>query len=61
MITYLALFLGFQLVGEVIARALHLSLPGPVIGMSTVLAIGAGALTFKYVNHLLGVADETPE
>lgn len=120
MIPHLAVFLGFQLAGEVIARALSLSLPGPVIGMallavvlisrpkygeaiaptangflshlsllyvpagvgvvqyvdqfgrigapllaalvvSTVLAIGAGALTFKYVNRLRGVADETPE
>jgi holin-like protein len=120
MIAHFAVFLGFQLIGEVIARALGLSLPGPVIGMalltvvlmarpqfgddiastangflahlsllyvpagvgiaqyvdqfdrigaplmaalivSTVLAIGAGALTFKYVNALLGVPDETPE
>lgn len=120
MIRHLTVFLGFQLVGEVIARAVDLSLPGPVIGMmllagvliakpkfgeaieptangvishlsllyvpagvgvvqyidqfqqigvplmtalvvSTVLAIGTGALTFKYVNRLRGVADETPE
>ena len=28
---------------------------------STVLSIAAGALTFKYVNRLRGVPDETPE
>ena len=94
MIAHFAVFLGFQLIGEVIARALdpsstangflaHWSLlyvPAGVgiaqyvdqfdrIGaplmaaliVSTVLAIGAGALTFKYVNALLGVPDETPE
>ena len=33
MIYHLALILGFQLVGEVIARALGLPVPGPVIGM----------------------------
>jgi putative effector of murein hydrolase LrgA (UPF0299 family) len=119
MILHFGLFLGFQLVGETIARIFALRLPGPVIGMillavllltrpkigtaiektatgflshlsllyvpagvgivqyldqvseigvplavalvgSTVLAIAAGALTFKYVNRLLGVADETP-
>ncbi|SFK13122.1 CidA/LrgA family protein [Celeribacter neptunius] len=119
MIFHLGLFLGFQLLGEVIARIFTLRLPGPVIGMmllaalllarpavgekikgtashvlsylsllyvpagvgivqyldqvseigpalavaligSTVLSIGAGALTFKYVNRLRGEADETP-
>ncbi|MBU2889990.1 MULTISPECIES: CidA/LrgA family protein [Celeribacter] len=120
MIFHFGLFLGFQLIGEILARILSLSLPGPVIGMillaallllqprighaiektaggflshlsllfvpagvgvvqyfdqmseiglplaaavigSTVLSIGAGALTFKYVNRFRGVRDETPE
>nr|WP_319248989.1 CidA/LrgA family protein [uncultured Celeribacter sp.] len=120
MIFHLGIFLGFQLLGEVIARVFQLRLPGPVIGMcllalllllrpsvghaiqntatgflshlsllyvpagvgivqyvdqfseiglplaialigSTVLSIGAGALTFKYVNRLRGEADETPQ
>lgn len=120
MIFHFGLFLGFQLVGEILARTLSLNLPGPVIGMillaallllhprighaiektatgflshlsllfvpagvgvvqyldqiseiglplatalvgSTVLSIAAGALTFKYVNRLRGVPDETPE
>lgn len=120
MIIHLGLFLGFQLIGEVIARIFMLRLPGPVIGMmllaalllarpqigekikdtashvlsylsllyvpagvgivqyldqfdeiglplmvallgSTILAIGAGSLTFKYVNRLRGQADETPQ
>ncbi|MCA0042321.1 CidA/LrgA family protein [Celeribacter litoreus] len=119
MIIHLAMFLGFQLLGEVIARVFMLQLPGPVIGMvllaalllarpslgekikdtashvlsylsllyvpagvgivqyidqvseigfplavalvgSTILAIGAGSLTYKHVNRLLGEADETP-
>lgn len=119
MIVHLGLFLGFQLMGEVIARIFGLPLPGPVIGMillavllltrpkvgekikdtashvlsylsllyvpagvgivqyldqlsdigfalavaligSTILAIAAGSLTFKYVNRLRGEADETP-
>jgi len=33
MLTALALLLGFQLLGEIIARALQLGIPGPVIGM----------------------------
>ncbi|ALI55513.1 CidA/LrgA family protein [Celeribacter marinus] len=120
MIFHLGLFLGFQLLGEVIARVFTLRLPGPVIGMvllaalllarptigkkiegtattvlsylsllyvpagvgivqyldqvseiglplatalvgSTILAIGAGSLTFKYVGRAMGQADETPQ
>lgn len=120
MIFHFGIFLGFQLIGEVIARSFDLRLPGPVIGMillaallllrpkfghqiegtatgflshlsllfvpagvgvvqyldqisdiglpiltaligSTILAIGAGALTFKYVNRLRGIPDETPQ
>lgn len=38
MIPALALLLCFQLAGEVIARALDLTLPGPVIGMALLLA-----------------------
>lgn len=34
MITHLTILLIFQLLGEVLARALHLPLPGPVIGMA---------------------------
>ncbi|MFC3836875.1 CidA/LrgA family protein [Paracoccus rhizosphaerae] len=33
MIRMLAIILGFQLAGEVISRALDLSLPGPVVGL----------------------------
>ncbi len=38
----LTLLLAFQLLGEVIARAAHLSVPGPVIGMA-LMALAAGA------------------
>jgi len=34
MIIHLTILLGFQLFGEVAARALSLTLPGPVIGMT---------------------------
>lgn len=33
MLTGFAILLGFQLLGEVLARVLHLGIPGPVIGM----------------------------
>jgi holin-like protein len=33
-ISAFAILLGFQLLGEVLARGLHLGIPGPVIGMS---------------------------
>lgn len=39
MLTGFAILLGFQLLGEVLARVLHLGIPGPVIGMS-LLAMG---------------------
>ncbi|MBL8446981.1 MAG: CidA/LrgA family protein [Zoogloeaceae bacterium] len=39
MISALALFLSLQLAGEVIRLALHLPVPGPVIGMVLLLAI----------------------
>mgnify|MGYP001027973678 FL=1 len=38
MILNLAVILGFQLIGEVIARAANLPVPGPVIGMALLLA-----------------------
>ncbi len=38
MIPALALLLGFQLAGEVTARSLALTLPGPVLGMAFLLA-----------------------
>ncbi|MBI1217305.1 MAG: CidA/LrgA family protein [Rhodobacteraceae bacterium] len=38
MIPALTLILCFQLAGEVISRALHLPLPGPVLGMAGLLA-----------------------
>lgn len=38
MILALALLLGFQLAGEILARALGLGLPGPVLGMALLLA-----------------------
>lgn len=34
MIIHLTILLGFQLIGEVAARALSLTLPGPVLGMT---------------------------
>jgi holin-like protein len=34
MLSAFAILLGFQLLGEVLARGLHLGIPGPVIGMS---------------------------
>ena len=37
MIPALRLILGFQLAGEVLSRALHLPLPGPVLGMAGLL------------------------
>ncbi|GAA0538296.1 putative effector of murein hydrolase LrgA (UPF0299 family) [Rhizomicrobium palustre] len=33
MLSAFAVLLGFQLIGEVIARAFHLGIPGPVIGL----------------------------
>ncbi len=33
MLSAFAILLGFQLLGEVLARGLHLGIPGPVIGM----------------------------
>ncbi len=38
MLAAFAILLGFQLLGEVLARVLHLGIPGPVIGM-TLLAV----------------------
>jgi putative effector of murein hydrolase LrgA (UPF0299 family) len=37
MIPALTLILGFQLAGEILSRALHLPLPGPVLGMAGLL------------------------
>jgi holin-like protein len=37
MIVHLAIILGFQLIGEVLARGLDLSVPGPVVGMVLLL------------------------
>lgn len=39
MLQAFVLLLGFQLGGEVLVRALHVAIPGPVVGMS-LLAIG---------------------
>jgi len=39
MIWHLAVILGFQLLGEVIARSLGVLIPGPVIGMVLMLAL----------------------
>ena len=39
MIGHLSLILGFQLLGEVIARSLGLLMPGPVIGMVLMLLL----------------------
>lgn len=39
MVPALVTLLGFQLVGEVLSRALHLPLPGPVVGL--LLLLGA--------------------
>ena len=41
MIVHLATILGFQLIGEVLARGLGLPVPGPVIGMVLLLAFFA--------------------
>lgn len=38
MILNIAIILGFQLAGEVLARALALPVPGPVIGMALLLS-----------------------
>lgn len=38
MIPALVTILGFQLVGEVVSRGLHLPLPGPVVGLVLLLA-----------------------
>ena len=58
MITALTLLLLFQLVGEVIARALGLPIPGPVIGMALLFAAlvirgGAGEDLRQTANTLL--------
>lgn len=39
MVGALIMLLGFQLAGEVIARALNLPLPGPVLGMLLLFAV----------------------
>lgn len=40
MLPAFAVLLGFQLLGEVLARSLHLPIPGPVIGLC-ILAVAA--------------------
>jgi holin-like protein len=59
MIQHLAAILTFQLIGEVIARSLGLSMPGPVIGMALMLLFfiglpGAAAAIRPTAQGLLG-------
>ncbi len=51
----LTLLLGFQLIGEVIARLLDLPLPGPVIGLALLFA---GLITLGRVPEGLRTASE---
>lgn len=57
MVASLALLLGFQLAGEVIARGLGLPIPGPVIGMLPLLIAlivrGKAPEPLKRVSHAL--------
>lgn len=58
MIGALTLLLVFQLVGEVLAQALHLPIPGPVIGMGLLLLAlfargGAGESLRSTANGIL--------
>lgn len=50
MIGAMAVILGFQLVGEVLTRALDLTVPGPVIGM--ILLVGLGLLRPAWIERL---------
>jgi len=54
MILNIAVILGFQLTGEVIARALALPVPGPVIGMA--LLLGAFLLRPALAERVLPTA-----
>jgi holin-like protein len=52
MVRGFAWLLGFQLVGELLARALHLPLPGNVIGMALLLAaLFAGIVRIEWVQE----------
>ncbi|MDO7868654.1 CidA/LrgA family protein [Nocardioides jiangxiensis] len=59
MINGLLWLLGFQLVGEVVVRSLHLAVPGPVVGMVLLFAVlqwrrpPAGANLFRAADGLL--------
>ena len=57
MLASLALLLGYQLAGEIIARALSLPIPGPVIGMVLLLATliirGSAPESLKRLSHEL--------
>jgi len=57
MLASLALLLGYQLVGEVVARALNLPIPGPVIGMLllllTLIIRGQAPEPLKRLSHEL--------
>lgn len=57
MLASLALLLGYQLAGEVVARALNLPIPGPVIGMLllliTLIIRGQAPEPLKRLSHEL--------
>jgi len=53
MIHAVALLLAFQLMGEIVTRALGLPLPGPVLGMAALL------LAFLAVPRLFGLMEPT--
>ena len=57
MLASLALLLGYQLAGEIIARALNLPIPGPVIGMLfllvTLIVRGQAPEPLKRLSHEL--------
>lgn len=55
MIPGMAILLVFQLAGEVLARAAHLPLPGPVVGL--VLMLGALALAPPIATRVEPAAD----
>lgn len=55
MIPALALILSFQLVGEVVSRALSLPLPGPVLGL--VLLVICGSIWPKMIEFLREAAN----
>ena len=60
MISALSLILAFQLVGEILSRALDLPLPGPVVGLC-LLAYGVNLFIFSMGRLYVGAAPIMPK